>query len=213
MVRAMSRPTRGPLALLFVAAFSLLVLEGCATAGAVAAAASPAEPRLTKSSKKKKSKRAAAALAEARARKAAAVEADGIDESDERDEQELFDALAEAAARGVGDDDEPSLSAVLIAEGAASFYHDSLAGRRTANGERYQPEASTCAHRSLPFGTLLLVEDLHTGRKVQCRVNDRGPFIAGRIVDLSRRSARELGILKKGVARVRIRVAPEPATS
>jgi rare lipoprotein A len=110
-------------------------------------------------------------------------------------------------------DDDPALTAVIVAEGSASFYHDTLAGRRTANGERYNPEAQTCAHKTLPFGTILLVEDIKTGKSVHCRVNDHGPYVEGRVVDLSRRSARDLGILERGVARVRVRVARPPTSS
>jgi rare lipoprotein A len=89
-------------------------------------------------------------------------------------------------------------------EGLASYYHDSLHGRLTANGQRYDREAATCAHRTYKFGTQLHVQSVETGKTVQCRVNDRGPFVKGRIVDLSRRLARDLGMLDKGVARVRI---------
>lgn len=110
-----------------------------------------------------------------------------------------------------GDDDQ-ELAAVIMAEGGASFYHDSLAGRLTANGEKYNPEAKTCAHKTLPFGTVVIIEDTGSGKWARCRINDRGPYIAGRIIDLSKRTARELGIIDKGVAKVRIRVA-RPAAS
>jgi len=89
-------------------------------------------------------------------------------------------------------------------EGVASFYHDSLAGNLTANGERYDPDAATCAHRRLAFGTWLEVTSVSTGASARCRVNDRGPFVAGRILDVSRSVARKLGMLDKGVLRVRI---------
>ena len=86
-------------------------------------------------------------------------------------------------------------------EGYASWYGS---GARTANGERYLPMGATCAHRTLPFGTVLRVTALQTGNQITCRVNDRGPFIRGRILDLSRGSAIALGIIGAGVARVRI---------
>jgi rare lipoprotein A len=95
-----------------------------------------------------------------------------------------------------------------VVEGLASFYADSLAGRPTANGETYDPEAHTCAHRSLPFGTVVVVEVVDSGRSATCRINDRGPYAGGRVIDVSRRVARELGIVERGVARVRLRVAP-----
>lgn len=86
--------------------------------------------------------------------------------------------------------------------GQASFYADSLHGRPTASGEPYDRNANTCAHRTHRFGTRLAVTLRDSGRKVVCRVNDRGPFVSGRVVDLSRRLARELGIIERGVADV-----------
>ena len=75
--------------------------------------------------------------------------------------------------------------------GAASWYGS---GHRTANGERFNPNGLTAAHRSLPFGTRVRVENTRTGRSVVVRINDRGPFVRGRIIDLSRGSARALGM-------------------
>jgi rare lipoprotein A len=89
-------------------------------------------------------------------------------------------------------------------EGVASYYDSRLTGRRTASGERYDPEAFTAAHRTAPLGSCLLVTRLDDGRAVRVRVNDRGPFVHGRVVDLSRAAARELGFLRSGVARVRV---------
>ena len=91
--------------------------------------------------------------------------------------------------------------------GVASFYSPSLEGRRTASGDRYRAGRLTCAHRSYPFGTALRVTDLDTGRSVVVQVNDRGPFTAGRVVDLSWAAAKALGILERGLARVRVEVA------
>jgi rare lipoprotein A len=92
-----------------------------------------------------------------------------------------------------------------VEEGLASWYHDSLAGRATASGEPYDPRAATCAHKTEPFGTRLEVTVVDTGAKVVCRVNDRGPFVEGRIIDVSRSLARELGIEERGIAPVRVR--------
>jgi rare lipoprotein A len=75
--------------------------------------------------------------------------------------------------------------------GAASWYGS---GYRTANGERFNPNGLTAAHRSLPFGTRVRVENRRTGRSVVVRINDRGPFVHGRIIDLSKGSARALGM-------------------
>lgn len=97
-------------------------------------------------------------------------------------------------------------------EGLASYYADSLAGHRTASGERYRPESATCAHRTHPFGTRLTVTAVGSGRSAECRVNDRGPWVAGRVLDVSKSVARELGMIGPGVLRVRMAVvedAPE----
>ena len=91
-------------------------------------------------------------------------------------------------------------------EGQASYYDPTYAGRPTASGERYVPTAPTCAHRTLPFGSWVEVERLDTHQRVRLRVNDRGPFKRGRIVDVSNDAARSLGLLGVGVAPVRLRV-------
>lgn len=93
-----------------------------------------------------------------------------------------------------------------VDEGLVSYYHDSLAGNPTANGERYRLAGATCAHKSLPFGTIVIIEDTETGKLATCRVNDRGPFVKGRVLDVSRRVARDLGILDRGVIRARLRL-------
>lgn len=95
-------------------------------------------------------------------------------------------------------------------EGIASWYGREFHGRRTASGEIYDMHALTAAHRTLPFGTLLEVYNLDNGRSVQVRVNDRGPFVKGRILDLSRAAAEELGMVTAGLARVRIAVLAWP---
>lgn len=87
-----------------------------------------------------------------------------------------------------------------LQEGVISWYHDSLAGRRTASGERYNPRARTCAHRKHPFGTRLKVTIADTGASAECRVNDRGPFVDGRVLDVSRALAEELDLIERGVA-------------
>jgi rare lipoprotein A len=89
-------------------------------------------------------------------------------------------------------------------EGVASHYADKFVGRRTASGEVYSHRLLTAAHRSLPFGTLVLVTNLDNSRSVVVRINDRGPFARGRLIDLSRRAAEELAMIRRGTARVRL---------
>jgi rare lipoprotein A len=88
--------------------------------------------------------------------------------------------------------------------GTASFYAHRFHGRTTASGARYDMHALTCAHPSAPFGARLKVTELEAGRSVVVTVNDRGPFVRGRVVDLSLAAARALGIVERGVARVRV---------
>ena len=89
-------------------------------------------------------------------------------------------------------------------EGEASWYGPGLYGRKTASGEVLRPGTLTAAHRTLPFGTCLRVTNLENGRVVEVRVNDRGPYAAGRIVDVSETAARALGMRGQGVTRVRL---------
>jgi peptidoglycan lytic transglycosylase len=92
-------------------------------------------------------------------------------------------------------------ASALHAYGLASFYRH---GTHTANGEKFDPSKLTAAHRTLPFGTRLKVTDLSTGRSVTVRVNDRGPFIPGRIVDVSHSAAESLGMTGRGLAKVKL---------
>ena len=91
-------------------------------------------------------------------------------------------------------------------EGLASWYGEPYHGRPTASGTIYDQRELTAAHRTLPFGTRLRVHDLESGRHVDVLVNDRGPFVAGRILDLSRGAADALDLVARGVTRVRIEV-------
>ena len=90
--------------------------------------------------------------------------------------------------------------------GQASWYGKARHGQRTASGEHFDMHALTAAHRTLPFGTIVRVTDLSSGRSVNVRINDRGPFRGGRVIDLSYEAARKLGILARGTARVGITV-------
>jgi rare lipoprotein A len=92
------------------------------------------------------------------------------------------------------------------AVGLASYYGKKFHGRKTASGERFNMYALTAAHKRLPFGTRVRVTHLKNGRSVAVRINDRGPFVRGRMIDLSYGAAKKLGMVTQGVARVRIRV-------
>ena len=89
--------------------------------------------------------------------------------------------------------------------GHASWYGGKFHGRTTASGQRYNMHAFTAAHRTLPFGTQVAVTNMANGRTVRLVINDRGPFIRGRLIDVSRRAAQKLGFLRQGTARVRVR--------
>ena len=99
---------------------------------------------------------------------------------------------------------------LVVQVGTASWYGRWHAGRLTASGERFNPRAMTCAHRTLPLGSIVKVTDLATGKDVQLEVNDRGPYVKGRIMDLSEGAARELGGEEKGLLTVRVEVITTP---
>jgi rare lipoprotein A len=90
------------------------------------------------------------------------------------------------------------------AEGKASYYGARHHGRQTASGERFDQHALTAAHRSLPFGSRVRVTNLHNDKSVVVRINDRGPFVRGRIIDVSRQAAERLDMLRAGVVPVRV---------
>jgi len=94
--------------------------------------------------------------------------------------------------------------------GIASWYGPGFDGNYTASGEIYDMNGISAAHKTLPFGTVVRVVDLETGRSVVVRINDRGPFVEGRIIDLSRGAAEELGIIDKGITRVGLRIVRWP---
>ena len=95
--------------------------------------------------------------------------------------------------------------------GMASWYGPNFHGRTTANGETYDQYAMTAAHPTLPMPSLVEVTNLANGRTIVLRINDRGPFAKGRIIDVSKAAAKELGFKKQGVTRVRVRVVEEDA--
>ncbi len=111
----------------------------------------------------------------------------------------------------------PALSLLLCAavalgaeEGRASWYAGKFQGRRTASGEIFDTNQMTAAHRTLPFGTRVRVRNLDNGTEVLVRINDRGPFVDGRIIDLSRAAAEALAMTGSGVARVSVEVVDRP---
>ncbi|MBS2032037.1 MAG: septal ring lytic transglycosylase RlpA family protein [Deltaproteobacteria bacterium] len=95
-------------------------------------------------------------------------------------------------------------------EGIAGYYGKDFDGRRTASGAIFHAEAKTCAHRTLPFGAIVEVTRLDNGRSVVVTVTDRGPFVSGRIIDLSLGAARQIGLVQAGLTRVRIAVLSVP---
>ncbi len=99
----------------------------------------------------------------------------------------------------------PRFDPAYEAVGIASWYGDPFHGRRTANGEIFDKNRLTAAHPTLPLPSLVEVTNLETGRRLVVRVNDRGPFVGGRLIDLSEAAARELGFREQGLARVRVR--------
>lgn len=88
--------------------------------------------------------------------------------------------------------------------GMASYYAETYNGKKTANGEIYNSSALTAAHKKLPFGTKVKVTNLANGKTVKVRVNDRGPFVAGRIIDLTKKAAKKIDMVTAGVVKVKI---------
>jgi rare lipoprotein A len=95
--------------------------------------------------------------------------------------------------------------------GMASYYGKKFHGRKTANGERFDMNKLTAAHRSYPFGTVLQVTNLRNNKQVKVRVNDRGPYVGSRVIDLSKQAAKELGFVSSGVTKVKIEVVGKNA--
>lgn len=125
------------------------------------------------------------------------------------------------AARATHDEDdeavEPTISATtkpLTTEtGLASWYGPPYHNRRGSNGEIYNMHAMTAAHRTLPLGSIVRVTNVKTGATAQVRITDRGPFIPGRVIDLSLAAAQKLDVYKPGVAQVRVELLQSPATA
>ena len=101
---------------------------------------------------------------------------------------------------------EPAPTLRTLGSGVASYYGKRFAGRRTASGERFNPAQLTAAHKTLPFGTMVLVTNPHNGKSVTVRINDRGPYSHGRSIDLSSAAAQQIGIVARGHGTVELAV-------
>jgi rare lipoprotein A (peptidoglycan hydrolase) len=130
---------------------------------------------------------------------------DNIDEEYKEFSDDSKDALKEAEkVVSVKDADETPL---YDEQGLASWYGPGFHGRQTANGEKFNQNAMTAAHRKLPLGTMVEVTNLETGKTITVRINDRGPYSGKRIIDLSKAAAQELGIIHNGTGMVGVKVA------
>jgi rare lipoprotein A len=109
----------------------------------------------------------------------------------------------------VGQDLGPGTSGQIV---KASWYGPEFAGRRTSSGERFNPNQLTAASKTLPIGSVVRVTNVENGRSVNVRINDRGPYVRGRSLDLSRRAAQKIGITHKGVARVKVTRVERPTS-
>jgi rare lipoprotein A len=116
----------------------------------------------------------------------------------------------EIAVPVVADQQAPSApQETVVGRGSASYYAARFDGRRTASGERFDNDEMTAAHRTLPFGSRVRVTNLATGRSVIVRINDRGPFTRGRMIDVSRAAAVELGLVARGHGEVELAVVED----
>jgi rare lipoprotein A len=107
----------------------------------------------------------------------------------------------------VGQESRPGTSGHVV---KASWYRPGFAGRRTSSGERFNPDQLTAASKTLPIGSVVRVTNVENGRSVNVRINDRGPYVRGRSLDLSRRAAQKIGMTHKGVARVKVTRVKQP---
>src|SRR4028119_1179731 len=103
-----------------------------------------------------------------------------------------------------------SCSPKITESGKASYYADKFEGRKTSNGEIFKQRKKTAAHRTLPFGTKVTVTNLVNGKSVKVRINDRGPFVKGRTIDLSKKAAKKINMVDAGVVNVEIKYKASP---
>lgn len=108
------------------------------------------------------------------------------------------------AVPAIASEKSDDVSAKQVGSGMASYYGNEFAGKRTASGERFDPQGFTAAHRTLAFGSKLRVTNLANGKEVVVRVNDRGPWGGGRVIDISLGAAKKIGMHKSGTAKVSI---------
>ena len=104
----------------------------------------------------------------------------------------------------------PRVSDILFITGISSYYGKKFHGRKTANGETFNMYDLTAAHKTLPFGTMLEVENLANNKKVTVRINDRGPFVHNRILDLSFAAAQKIDMIQTGTAQIRAKIIESP---
>jgi rare lipoprotein A len=123
-------------------------------------------------------------------------------------QKEATPASAPQTPRPQTQEAAPSGKPVTSQIGTASWYGPGFHGRETASGETFNQHALTAAHRTLPLGTEATVTNLETGQSVQVKINDRGPYVQGRHLDLSQAAAKQIGLTKKGVAKVKIEAKP-----
>jgi rare lipoprotein A len=110
------------------------------------------------------------------------------------------------AVAGCGGGPRPSSESSTVETGLASYYGEKFRGRPTASGEIFDPDQMTAAHRTLKFGTVVRVTRVDNRQSVTVRINDRGPFVEGRIIDLSEAAARTIGMIGVGLVKVRVEV-------
>ena len=110
----------------------------------------------------------------------------------------------------IGFDADARMTSGDVQTGKASYYHDRFHGRTTASGARYNKNTLSAAHKTLPMGSKVKVTDTRTGKSVVVKINDRGPFVKGRVIDLSRAAAKAIGLTKKGVSPVKVEVLSVP---
>lgn len=130
--------------------------------------------------------------------------ANQTEDSETTGERETFAGLEKKTPPAA--EDSSAVNDDIFQTGEASWYGPNFHGKRTANGEVYDMNKLTAAHKKLEFHTLVEVENIDNGKRVLVRVNDRGPFIKGRIIDLSKKAARKLGIIETGTAPVHLRL-------
>lgn len=105
--------------------------------------------------------------------------------------------------------EKPEFEEIFYEEGIASFYGGKFHGRKTASGEVFDTYKITAAHKKLPFGTIVKVENVNNGKSIMVRINDRGPFIKGRVIDLSTAAFKEIEDTNKGITKVRLYIVKE----